>query len=221
MRVTVPFVRRLSIHEVAPFVPLDSSLGHPHSFHDVDDLDVLISNPDLPEVSLDARGEPYHSYLDEDGEEEEETGLVQGNGHGAVEQGSSGSLRVSFGAMGSSTSSSSSSSSSSSASGGGGVSTAPSSVPESTIAAKPPVQQFASSREKNYFMQQEKLQRIKGVATGFDAAASIQRETGAKRPRDDAPLLRQREKTVAALNHNLIASTHRNTKMDLTEAELR
>ena len=70
-------------------------------------------------------------------------------------------------------------------------------------------------------MQQEKLQRIKEVASGFDAAASIQRETGAKRPRDDAPLLRQREKTVAALNHNLIASTHRNTKMDLPEPELR
>jgi hypothetical protein len=57
--------------------------------------------------------------------------------------------------------------------------------------------------------------------TGFDAAASIQRQTGGKRPRDDTPLLRQREKTVAALNHNVLATAHRNTKMDLTEFELR
>ena len=81
---------------------------------------------------------------------------------------------------------------------------------------------YLSRAEKAYKMTQEKLRRISEVAVGFDAAASLQRESGAKRPRDDAPLLRGKSRsTVAALNHNVLATSHRNTKMDLLEGELK
>lgn len=79
--------------------------------------------------------------------------------------------------------------------------------------------------EKDKLMMEEKVKRLSNATIGgHDAAASIilKSLSGNKRPRDDMPQIRNRLKSmISTLNHNIIATTHKNTKMDLTEMELR
>jgi hypothetical protein len=86
----------------------------------------------------------------------------------------------------------------------------------------PLVPESKAEREKK--MLEDKAKRLASITVGgHDAAASIlQRQMGQRRPRDDIPHLRNKFKAaVSILNHNDIATKNANTKMDLTDAELR
>eukprot|EP01038_Epipyxis_sp_PR26KG_P009931 gene9931-13360_t len=80
-----------------------------------------------------------------------------------------------------------------------------------------------STVDKQQAKTKEKIERLRGVSISFDAAASIEQSVAAKRPRDNnLPTHRNRVRSfIAALNHNSIANSHRNTKPDLLESELR
>lgn len=217
------FMRRLFIREVAPFNCFEpDSMSFSGGCLLKDDLDVLLPNPVLPAIvdmsdfNLDENYEEYGRASHQEGMSTSEnkefgattsSGNSNGNGNGN-----------SASSTGSATSSvhkeESSAVSFPSLLGSGAVTTTAASTSGPVV--------YLSRAEKAYKMTQEKLRRISSVAVGFDAAASLQRESGAKRPRDDAPLLRGKGRsTVAALNHNILATSHKNTKMDLLEGELK
>ena len=212
------FMRRLHIRDIAPFNCFEpDSVSFSNGSLLTDELDVLVPNPVLPPIVDVSDG--YPNFGDEGADEFaaslDSSDLTQEKkGFGAVSAAGSAALQ--------SAPSSSSSGREEAASTSFPTLMGAGSVASVTAAAAPGPAVYLSRAEKAYKMTQEKLRRISTVAVGFDAAASLQRESGAKRPRDDAPLLRGKGRsTVAALNHNVLATSHKNTKMDLLEGELK
>ena len=218
------FIHRLTIREVAPFSCFEpDSISFDGCFLK-DDLDVLLPNPTMPSmIDLNDRNMNFERDFDEynricsgdrtDAAVDNTKGLNIGAGISIGVPGTTVTSISSALAVGGQMEEASITASFPSLQGAGSLGAA---------AAPPGPVVYLSRAEKAYKMTQEKLRRISEVAVGFDAAASLQRESGAKRPRDDAPLLRGKSRsTVAALNHNVLATSHRNTKMDLLEGELK
>jgi transcription initiation factor TFIID subunit 1 len=90
------------------------------------------------------------------------------------------------------------------------------------IIPEPIDRSLMSKAERDKQRKLEKAMRIKGVDINFDAAASIERSANL-RPRDNLPQYRSRanRSLIAALNHCNIATSHKNTKADLYEVELK
>jgi Protein of unknown function (DUF3591) len=222
------FIRRLYIREVAPsncFEPDSVTFSKGYLLRD--ELNVLVPNPVLPSIADISDGYPnfgdepsdelvkgsYNDSFESAVENAKGFGTVGATGGGAATMGS---VAPSSSSAGSHKEETTSSGSFPSLLGAGSAGSAPPAAPA------PGQVVYLSRAEKAYKMTQEKLRRISSVAVGFDAAASLQRESGAKRPRDDAPMLRGKGRsTVAALNHNILATSHKNTKMDLLEGELK
>ena len=216
------FMRRLFIRDVAPFNCFEpDSVSFSSGCLLKDDLDVLLPNPVLPAIvdmsdfNLDENYDEYRRASLEglNTTDNKEFSATSSNGNNNSNGNSSSATSAGSTASGAHKEESSASSFPSLL-GAGAVTTAAASTTGPVV--------YLSRAEKAYKMTQEKLRRISSVAVGFDAAASLQRESGAKRPRDDAPLLRGKGRsTVAALNHNILATSHKNTKMDLLEGELK
>jgi hypothetical protein len=206
------FIRRLSIREVAPFSCFEpDSVSFSDGCIILDDLDVLVPNPMFPDAMESLEG----NENDADKEADDAMGNFTGTGKatGRVEATATSTNIKKEG--------SSSVANFPSLTGANAIAVAATAA-SSAVSAVPMV--YLSRAEKAHQMAMAKEQRIRKVAVGswgFDAAASLQRESGAKRPRDDAPLRGKGRSTVAALNHNVLATTHKNTKMDLLEGELK